>query len=255
MFEVKCEQYIAENSPDHLRPTGTRRDNSSNPRFNEKLYRLFGIDTQLKLLDLGCSGGGFVRSLLDDGNIAIGIEGSDYSKNNKRAEWRSIPEFLFTCDITKNFRVFDGEFSTEVEFDVITSWEVMEHIKEEDLPAVIENVKHHLKENGMWIISISNTSHIVDGIELHQTRQPKEWWGNLFGKYGLVDNKLLLRYFNRQYVRGRNETEVGYHFILMKSDSVSPVIPRINVSDRILDWWFGSYLHKGLYFLNTGKRL
>ena len=58
------------------------------------------------LLDIGCSGGGFVRDLLDDGHIAIGLEGSDYSKKSRRAEWAIIPDFLFTADVTGDVDIF-----------------------------------------------------------------------------------------------------------------------------------------------------
>ena len=33
----------------------------------------------LRVLDIGCAGGGFVRSLIDDGHFAVGLEGSDLS--------------------------------------------------------------------------------------------------------------------------------------------------------------------------------
>lgn len=76
--EVACE------SPDRLIPFGTWRDNSRHRRFNKKLCELFGIDSPLWVLDLSCSGGGFVKDCLDDGCMAVGIEGSDYFKKLRR---------------------------------------------------------------------------------------------------------------------------------------------------------------------------
>src|SRR4051812_27451294 len=84
---------VAIHSPDYIEPWGTRRDNSRNRRFNHKLYKLFLNRRSLRILDLGCSGGGFVRDCIDDGHFAVGLEGSDYSKRVGRAEWRTIPEF------------------------------------------------------------------------------------------------------------------------------------------------------------------
>src|SRR5215468_10939781 len=84
---LRAERAVAFESPDHLFPTGTRRDNSRNWRFNVKLYQLLGRrmprigprgawvywpNIQLKILDLGCSGGGFVKDCLDDGYFAVG---------------------------------------------------------------------------------------------------------------------------------------------------------------------------------------
>src|ERR1051325_2350118 len=156
-LRVRAEREVAYESPDHLIPWGTRRDNSRHRRFNQKLYQLFGEERPpIWVLDLGCSGGGFVKDCLDDGCMAVGIEGSDFSKRTKRAEWRTIPEHLFTADITKPFEVF-GEFpggEKQLKFDVITNWEVMEHIHERDIPGVVENVKKHLKPGGLWIMSV-----------------------------------------------------------------------------------------------------
>src|SRR5262249_52883832 len=147
---------VAYDSPDHRFPTGTRRDNSRNRRFNVKLYQLLGRhmprvgprgawvywpNIDLKVLDIGCAGGGFVKDCLDDGYLAVGLEGSDYSKKRNRAEWATIPDYLFTCDVTKDFDVVlrDGGGERRILFDAVTAWEVMEHIAERDLPKVAEN--------------------------------------------------------------------------------------------------------------------
>ena len=56
-IRVAAEREVAFTSPDHVVPWGTRRDNSRNWRFNQKLNKLFGnVTGPLWLLDLGCSG-------------------------------------------------------------------------------------------------------------------------------------------------------------------------------------------------------
>src|ERR1051325_9658844 len=126
LFKVilKAEREVAYASPDHILPWGTRRDNSRNPRFNDKLYKLFPrYQETLKVLDMGCSGGGFVKSCFDEGCLAVGLEGSDFSKKWRRAEWRTIPELLCTCDITADFGLL-LDFNQKVQrlvFDAITS--------------------------------------------------------------------------------------------------------------------------------------
>ena len=103
---LEAQEEVAYSSPDHAQPWGTKNDNSKNPRFNQKLYKLYSqLQTPLRVLDLGCSGGGFVRSCINEGCFAVGIEGSDYSRRHKRCEWAVIPEFLFTADITRKFRL------------------------------------------------------------------------------------------------------------------------------------------------------
>src|SRR4029079_5852239 len=93
-FKVITDHPVAVNSVDHLHPMGAIRDNHSNPMFNDKITRL--IPKRLVIMDLGCSGGGFVKSLIDSRNDAIGLEGSDRPFLDKRAEWKTIPDNLFT---------------------------------------------------------------------------------------------------------------------------------------------------------------
>src|SRR4029078_6331458 len=109
-----------------------------------------------------------VKTCLDEGCIAVGLEGSDFSKKLRRAEWRTIPEYLFTCDITGAFDIF-VEMENETErliFDVVTSWEVMEHIAEPDIEKVANNVKKHLSPAGLWIMSVSPNEEVIHGVRL-----------------------------------------------------------------------------------------
>src|SRR5205809_2708747 len=103
-YVLHCTKPVAVDSPDHIAPRGTANDNSRNRLFNRKLEALLG-KRPLAVLDLGCAGGGFVKDFLDEGHVAIGLEGSDYSKKLRRAEWATIPEHLFTCDVTEEFEI------------------------------------------------------------------------------------------------------------------------------------------------------
>ncbi len=82
---LRAERDCAYDSPDHLVPWGTRWDRSTNRgRFNEKLWLLYPKTHVVKVLDLGCSGGDFVKSCIDDGHFAVGIEGSTFSRRSIR---------------------------------------------------------------------------------------------------------------------------------------------------------------------------
>jgi SAM-dependent methyltransferase len=240
---LKAEREVAYKSPDHLNPWGTRRDNSVNRRFNNKLYKLFPQGASLKILDLGCSGGGFVKTCLDDGFLAVGLEGSDYSKRFRRAEWRTIPEYLFTCDITGEFELLieiSGE-TRPLQFDVVTCWELMEHIATPDLPRLAGNVIKHLSPDGLWIMSVSSRPDIINGVNLHQTVQPKSWWIDTFAQLGLVHRKEYVRYFNTQFVRGPKYFADGsFHLVLSRKQCNPPRIPREGLLRWIYDRWLGS---------------
>jgi 2-polyprenyl-3-methyl-5-hydroxy-6-metoxy-1,4-benzoquinol methylase len=241
--QLEAERSVATESPDHLMPWGTRLDNSRNRRFNQKLYKLFGYDRgPLWVLDLGCSGGGFVKDCLDDGCVAVGIEGSDFSKRYRRAEWRTIPEWLFTGDLTRRLQLL-GEFTDgqrPLQFDVITAWEVIEHIGEADLPAVAENVKRHLSHGGLWILSASPNEEVIGGVRLHQTVQNRTWWIHRFHELGLFHQPQLVDYFNTQFVRGpKYGAPRSFHLALSPDPARAPVPPREGLGIRLYDRWLG----------------
>jgi hypothetical protein len=78
-IELETKNPIAYESPDHLIPWGTSRDNSTNKKFVAHMARLIGKDirnTTLGALDLGCSGGQLVADFRDLGWAAVGLEGS-----------------------------------------------------------------------------------------------------------------------------------------------------------------------------------
>jgi hypothetical protein len=268
---VHAERGVAFESPDHQFPTGTRRDNSRNWRFNVKLYQLMGRkmprigprgawvywpNIELKILDLGCSGGGFVKDCLDDGYLAIGLEGSDYSKKRRRAEWATIPDYLFTCEITKPFDVMsrDGAGERQILFDSVTSWEVMEHIAERDIPCVAENVKKHMADGALWIMSIDDQPYTVDGVDLHQTVRPREWWIKVFSDLGLYHDEQYVRFFNTQFIRGPKYGSTGFHLVLTQDKAKAPVIPRESIVVRLYDRWLGSALHRLVRAIVLGGR-
>jgi 2-polyprenyl-3-methyl-5-hydroxy-6-metoxy-1,4-benzoquinol methylase len=211
-YALVTDRPVATDSRDHTHPGGTANDNSRNPAFNAKLFALFPGRT-IRVMDLGCSGGGFVKDVLDAGHIAVGVEGSDYSLLRKRAEWATIPDNLFTADITAQFDVLaDG---ARAEFDVVTAWEVMEHIPEQGLDQLVHNVLAHLATGGMWVMSVS-TQH---GFH-HVTVRHRQWWLDLFAKWGLVNDEGLVARFGDDWVRGPNQNAPeSFHLILKRKST------------------------------------
>lgn len=256
-IEVETDHPVAIESPDHIAPRGTSRDNSTNPLFNDKLYRILASrDHSPRIMDLGCSGGGFIRSCVDDGCIGVGIEGSDYSRRFGRAEWsRGDGKFLFTADITKPFHVYATVAGDRIPltFDVITAWEVMEHIATPDIPAVLDNIERHLLPDGLVVMSISTTPEHVGGLHLHQTVQNREWWLRLFQQRGLTHLPAYDAYFNTQYIRGPRQGAPGsFHVVLVREPRLHPAPPRLSLRRRVLDAWVGSYPQRVLKRLLLG---
>ncbi len=206
MITIETKKPIALESLDTIHPFGTARDNSQWPPFNHKLFEVFPY---ARLLDLGCAGGGLVKSVIDDGGEAVGVEGSDYSKERGRAEWATIPDHLFLADITEPFQLFrDGE---PMRFDCVTAWEFLEHIPEDKLATVFYNIKRHLDPGGIFTGSIATRSGPgIDGtVEYHKIIQPPEWWLDRMLRSGLVVDEELTQRFEPDWVRGTARTDAS----------------------------------------------
>lgn len=198
---------VAYESPDHINPSDTKRANSTNKKFLTFMtdrVRGHGAKPPFRILDLGCAGGQLVSDFREFGWIAVGLEGSDYSLKHKRANWPALGgKNLFTCDITKPFRL--NADAAPMEFHLITVWEVLEHIHQNDLPSVFTNIISHLKPGGYFIATTTSSSSIENGVELHQTKWTNQEWRNMIAqKYPeLVPVELGLKSY--QFVRHNAE--------------------------------------------------
>ena len=201
--ELKTTHPVAYESPDHLVPWGTMNDNSTNRKFVLFMDRLISQQQGAGpwgFMDLGCSGGQLVRDFKDLGWIAVGLEGSDYSLKHGRANWpRMAGKNLFTCDITKPFEVVQG--SQPVRYDLITAWEVLEHIGPDALDQVFRNISGHLRPGGYFIASTTSVPDLHNGVDLHQSKFSNQQWRSLItAKTPELDHvELPLRFY--QFVR------------------------------------------------------
>lgn len=236
-FKVLTNHPLALGSNDHLFPHGTMRDDSRSPEFNDKLSAVMAAKQVspeetllphkrgnsahpgyvLSILDIGCAGGGMVQDFVELGWDAIGIDGSDYSQKICRASWGVIPDNLFTADATKPFSValYFGEtqeFTGDpFHFDVITAWEVIEHIKEDDLPQFFDNILSHLGSGSLFICSVANYAYIEEGIVYHETVKPIEWWEEKIPSFGFIRRTDLEDIFNpSSWVRHSNNVPNEY---------------------------------------------
>lgn len=230
--ELKTDHPIASDADDHRFPRGTAQDNTRLPRFVAACERYFAQRGQppraLTYLDLGCSGGGLVLDFLLRGHEGFGIEGSNYSQLGLRAEWRILRDNLFTADITKRFTLSRGGAGDPIAFDVVSAWEVMEHIADRDLVQLFDNVQRHLKPGGLFVGSIAV---VPDGDEktgavYHHTVEPQDWWQQRFDQLGMrmIENHgFEFADFCRGTGNGpidrdyRLEPGVGFHFVAVRA--------------------------------------
>ncbi|NBY56198.1 MAG: methyltransferase domain-containing protein [Betaproteobacteria bacterium] len=218
-INISAVKPVAIDSPDHIVPWGTARDNSTHLGFNAKLLHWIP-KAYLSVLDIGCSGGGFVRSMVNEGVFAVGVEGSDYSKLRKRAEWDTIPDRLFTADATAPFQLDfaekDGSNLQPLQFSVITAWEMIEHVREEDLQTVFSNIDKHLIKNGVVVMSISPNDDFIEGVNLHQCVHEKSWWIDKLRSLGWENHDFLVDFFEPDWIRSEPNAPGSFHVCLTR---------------------------------------
>ncbi|MEN3110446.1 methyltransferase domain-containing protein [Uliginosibacterium paludis] len=219
---VETDYPVAVQSNDHLYPESTAEGVVRPTPFVLNSIEILGKN--FRFLDLGVGGGGLVYEMAVHGVMAVGVDGSDFCRRNEIGFWPLLPGRLHTCDITKPFCIKSAEASVEIRFDLISSWEVLEHIAEVDLPGVLANVRNLLAPGGYFVGSISCVEYLSrDGVPYHVTVKSRDWWRALFWANGLafLDDPLF-RYDS--FPRGNgwkfqdfhnyaNNPSEGFHFV------------------------------------------
>ncbi len=225
MMNFSAEKPIAIDTDDHLKPWGAAHDNTRLPRFAQACERHFG--RPLTYLDLGCSGGGLVLDFILRGHRGFGVEGSDNPLNSQRAEWRVLKNNLFTADITRSFRLADEDGKKPIQCDVISMWEVMEHIADEDLEQLFANILAHLKPDGIFVGSIALGPDDHGGASYHRTVKPQAWWENRYKELGMkmiTSHNFAFEDFARGTSNGpidesyRENPGAGFHFVAVHKE-------------------------------------
>lgn len=221
MIKLETKNPIAYHSADHKFPQGSISDNNTNSNYIAEIKSYFN-NQKINIMDLGCSGGQIVIDHHNLGDISVGLEGSDTVLQNSLGSynWSNFHnKNLFLCDITEDFRVTD-ENGEIILFDVIQMWDVLEHIPEDRIKALFDNINKHLKKDGIFIGQISQQ---VDPIR-HVSNFSWEKWKSIFLENGFKMDDYSFRYTPRPRLNNRtldggvpdpNATTVGEGFSFM----------------------------------------
>jgi len=212
-FNLYTDHPVALDSRDHIKPEGVKNDNTRNPKFVDKITKWFWMQGRINFLDLGCAGGGLVSDMSKAGHFSIGLEGSNYNLLTKRVEWAVTPDLFTTCDVTRPFQL-QTKTGIDLKFHVISMWELWEHLPEDRLPQVFDNLKKHLNVGGFLVCSISEQPQYH-----HVTLHPQSWWEEKFRENGFTLRQDVLDYLSPDFVRGPNQelgtgsehTEYSFH--------------------------------------------
>lgn len=132
------------------------------------------MTADVSVLELGCGSGHMRRYLSAFGcHRYLGIDGNP------------IP-FVHSPYILKerdHFRLLDLQQPIDLQsiFDVVCTFEVLEHIREDRLDAVLETIRRHLGPTSIFL----GTASLQDSMDVHVTVKPREWWLDRFRGHGL----------------------------------------------------------------------
>lgn len=170
-----------------------------NRQFNQHIYKLI-TNHPIKILDIGCGGGGFIEDCVNDGHCAIGLDGNKFYKDLSLQSWQIIKNNLFTCDIGQDFTILEDD--KIIQFDIITTFEFLEHIHPEDINTVMSNIKKHSKYGTYLLYTASSRPD-----RGHLTIKSKEEWTNLFNEIGYKNINLD---FGKDFIRNEPDSIKGY---------------------------------------------
>ena len=145
----------------------SERTRKSKKHMMKYLKFLRKRSSSLKMLDVGCGEGHYVRDAIEEGIDAYGIDVSSYALENALAE---VKDRITFGSITKI------PFGDE-EFDLMTAFDVIEHIHPKDTLNAIAEIRRVLKPDGIVIITTpsSNFGAWVSDLTHINVRPPKFW--------------------------------------------------------------------------------
>jgi len=139
--------------------------------YFSKLRRKFKLSNDLDVLEIGYGNGSFLDFSRDIGWNVSGVE--------------TIPELRNRAS-QDNFEVFASIHDVQKRYDLIVAFDVLEHIKQEELLLFLEKIKKCLNPNGAFIVRTPNGSSPLGlanqhGDETHVnifTESKMRYWAN-----------------------------------------------------------------------------
>jgi len=177
---------------------------ASNSHFGNHLIGIDNIKSSDSVLDLGCGRGDFL-SLARGARPMASLTGVDFH----------IPDPILDAMKQLNINGFSSDIVDWVKnqkesaaFDIITMWEVIEHLKINDLKSLLHSIKKLLKPDGKLIFSTP------DFYDIHG--QSLDFWAMAPGEHLYV--------FNLKFC-AHMLSELGYELVDYERESVTTKLP------------------------------
>jgi ubiquinone/menaquinone biosynthesis C-methylase UbiE len=116
------------------------------------IKRILGETKKGNLLDVGCGTGAFSVALLEISSVVIGIDVSKYAIETAQKRYKNIGNVNF---LKVNLAAGRLPFK-DADFDAIVCLHVLEHIRPDKLPGVLDDLRRLLKIGGILIAAVPN---------------------------------------------------------------------------------------------------
>ncbi len=130
-----------------------------------------------RVLELGCATGWFVKWADAAGYDVTGVDVSRWAYENRVAD----TILGDACDLSR----FDND-----SFDVVVSWEFLEHLPELQIVRLLPRLNRVLKPGGMMLHRIALDTESDESLDwsdddpTHVSMFPRWWWESQFAGYG-----------------------------------------------------------------------
>jgi predicted TPR repeat methyltransferase len=162
-------------------------------------------------LDFGCAKGFLVHALRILGCDARGEDISQYAIEN------CVPKVKKFLNVTSSETTKSGPEGSE-EYDLVISKDVLEHIREEEIPEVLEYLRCKGKKFFFVIPLGDDNKFRIREYEIditHVTKKDEEWWIEMFNKCGFELEKFSYSFgaIKEKWIK---EFKFGNGFFILK---------------------------------------
>lgn len=155
-----------------------------------KYIKYFLKKNEIKWLDIGCGLGYFVKEAVEEGVDCYGIDISEYAVKN-----------AIIKDRIKLGSITNIPFGDET-FDVVSAFDVIEHIHPKDTEKAFSEIYRVLKKGGYLIMTTPNPCHIGDWIrdDTHINVRPPKFWNEMLKKFRFNVKMYYVPSFLKYYI-------------------------------------------------------
>lgn len=183
----------------------SERINKSKKHMMKYIKFLRKGSSSVNLLDVGCGEGYYVRDALEEGIDAYGIDTSSYAVENALDEVKDRISFGSITEIP---------FGDE-EFDVMTAFDVIEHIHPKDTLDAVAEIRRVLKPDGIIIIT-TPSSNFGDWVSdlTHINVRPPKFWKLILEEHNFEVRLFYVPSFLKYYMKNRIPVPDSIEFLV-----------------------------------------